>query len=262
MAPSQQNDWLLWQLADSAFPAGGFAHSNGLEAAWQQGELQDPAELTAFIEASLSQLGHAALPFMNEAMRAVIGDCGWLAKAGPPCVRNSGFSWAQSATTDDVPYNQKPMAVIELDCLCDSFITNHVANRASRLQGQAMLASAQRIFALPNLRPVRQPTAETLTCRHLAPVFGVIAGALGLRRLTASRLFFFIHLRGLIAAAVRLGIVGPLQGQALQRSLTPCAEDVMLRCQNLSLDEIVQTSPLLELWQANQDRLYSRLFQS
>ena len=28
-----------WQLADSAFPAGGFAHSSGLEAAWQQGEV-------------------------------------------------------------------------------------------------------------------------------------------------------------------------------------------------------------------------------
>jgi urease accessory protein len=37
-------DWLLWQLADSAFPTGGFAHSGGLEAAWQHGEIRNSAE--------------------------------------------------------------------------------------------------------------------------------------------------------------------------------------------------------------------------
>jgi urease accessory protein len=41
-------DWLLWQLADSAFPTGGFAHSFGLEAAWQQGEV-NAASLASFL---------------------------------------------------------------------------------------------------------------------------------------------------------------------------------------------------------------------
>lgn len=27
------SDWIAWQLCDSAFPAGAFAHSGGLEAA-------------------------------------------------------------------------------------------------------------------------------------------------------------------------------------------------------------------------------------
>jgi urease accessory protein UreF len=31
---------------------------------------------------------------------------------------------------------------------------------------------------------------------------------------------------------------------------------------DLTLDDLVQTAPLLDVWQGAQDRLYSRLFQS
>src|SRR6267378_1245945 len=62
---SPTSDWLLWQLADSAFPTGGFAHSLGLEAAWQHGEVRNRTELVSFVEAGLQQLGHAALPFVT-----------------------------------------------------------------------------------------------------------------------------------------------------------------------------------------------------
>src|SRR5881628_3376496 len=43
------SDWLVWQVVDSAFPTGTFAHSWGLEAAWQQGEIETPAALEAFV---------------------------------------------------------------------------------------------------------------------------------------------------------------------------------------------------------------------
>ena len=56
-----ENYWLLWQLADSAFPTGGFAHSGGLEAAWQHGEVRNRNDLSTFIEAGLSQFGHRAI---------------------------------------------------------------------------------------------------------------------------------------------------------------------------------------------------------
>ena len=226
-------DFLLWQLADSSFPTGGFAHSTGLEAAWQHGEVRNRAELISYAEASLHQLGHAALPF---AMAAYA----------------------------------EPERLQEFDRLCDAFTTNHVANRASRAQGKAFLNAVQRVFANmgswenPSVNgsgTVKRPEGRA-PFGHFGPVFGACLRELGIPDETVGRLFFFHHLRGMLAAAVRLNIVGPMEAQAIQRQLAPEAEKVLQNSLKLTLDDIAQTSPLLDLWQGAQDRHYSRLFQS
>jgi urease accessory protein len=56
-----KSPWLLLQLADAAFPAGGFAHSAGLEAALHFGEV----DLDAFLEDTLRQTARFALPFVR-----------------------------------------------------------------------------------------------------------------------------------------------------------------------------------------------------
>jgi urease accessory protein len=226
-------EFLIWQLVDSAFPTGGFAHSSGLEAAWQHGEVRGRVELLSFAETSLEQLGHAGLPFVTAAF--------------------------------DAPEN-----LVEFDQLCDAFTTNHVANRASRAQGRAFLTAVERIF--PERRAptrlvagVETKLAESVLgapFAHFAPVFGACLRQLEIPRDTTSRMFFFNHLRGLLAAAVRLNIIGPMEAQMLQHKLSPQAEYLRQQCEHLSLDQIAQTAPLLDLWQGAQDRLYSRLFQS
>lgn len=220
-ASAADDDWLVWQLADSAFPTGGFAHSGGLEAAWQHGEVQNSSELASFLEASLEQAGHGSLPFV--------------------------------ATAHDAPDQAG-----ELDRLCDCFLTNHVANRASRLQGRSFLASTRRIFHSGEVGRA----ANCFPLGHFPPVFGAVTRLLGVSRSGAARLFFFQHLRGLVAGAVRLGIAGPMEAQALQLRLAPRAQAILSQCENLAVADIAQTAPLLDLWQGTQDRLYSRLFQS
>ena len=213
-------DLLLWQLADSAFPTGGFAHSAGLEAAWQHGEVKNRAELVAFLETSLHQVGRAALPFV-------------------------------------VVAHAEPARLADLDKLCDAFLSNHVANRASRLQGRAFRTAAERIYSPQN------PDARTQApFQHFAPVFGACLKALNAPLGTTLRLFVFNHLRGLLAAAVRLNIVGPMEAQKVQHQLGPLAEEIVRRGESLTLDDLAQTAPLLDLWQGAQDRLYSRLFQT
>jgi urease accessory protein len=213
-------DLLLWQLADSAFPTGGFAHSAGLEAAWQHGEVKNRAELMAFLETSLHQAAQAALPFV-------------------------------------VVAHSEPQRLPELDKLCDAFLSNHVANRASRLQGRAFMTAVERICA-PQTPEARPQTPSS----HFAPVFGACLRALKVPRDTTVRLFVFSHLRSLLAAAVRLNIVGPMEAQKLQHQLSSLSEEIVQSSAALTLDDLAQTAPLLDLWQGAQDRLYSRLFQS
>ena len=231
-------DWLFWQLADSAFPTGGFAHSTGLEAARQYGEIRNRVELHSYLETSLRQLGRSSLPFVTAAY-------------------------------------EEPERLDEFDRLCDAFLTNHVANRASRLQGRAFLTALERIFKpgpTASLSPAgnstgngSDPDARRVPApgfAHFAPVFGAGLRRLDVPRETMNRLFFFSHVRGLLAAAVRLNIIGPMEAQTIQYRLAAPAQQVARDCETLSLADIAQTAPLLDLWQGAQDRLYSRLFQS
>ena len=220
-----KNDLLLWQLADSAFPSGGFAHSGGLEAAHQLGLVSDADSLEPFLENGLSQVRRGVACFAHEA-------------------------WTH------------PDEFAAIDHDCDLFLNNHVANRASRAQGQALLSSASKAFA--GVSPDKAIARWTMTARrdrlpsHLAPVFGLVSRALNVPSAQMSSLFLFIHLRGYISAAVRLGIVGPMQAQQSQASLAMKLSGI----DPMPLRSAAQINPMLDLIQMMQDRLYSRLFQS
>src|SRR5262245_42590568 len=60
-------NYLIWQLADSGFPAGGFAHSGGLEASVHHGLVTGGDTLRAFARQTMAQAGHGALPLVTAA---------------------------------------------------------------------------------------------------------------------------------------------------------------------------------------------------
>lgn len=219
--------WMIWQLVDSAFPSGGFAHSGGLEAAWQHGYVSRGEGLRDFIRSSLWQTVYGSIPFVLAAFDAPDCFCG-------------------------------------VDERAEATLTNHVANRASRAQGRALLMTAQRIFPLlPSLPENRMGMSqiETRPC-HLAPAFGWLTSVLKLTRSESAQAFLFQSVRGLVSGAVRLSVVGPLEGQRIQASLAPDLDLAANVAEGLTVEDVAQTAPLQDLYQSTQDRLYSRLFQS
>ncbi len=219
------NDWLVWQMVDTAFPSGGFAHSAGLEAAVQWGELQPAGRLDLFLRESLVQASYCAIPIIGALHR-----------------QQQSFS--------------------ELDRLNEALLSNHVANRASRKQGRALLASAIVAFDLPALKSLQQTISEAALPSHQVPIWAAVTEALEIPLEQSTRMFLFLTLRSLISSAVRLHVTGPLAGQALQHQIGPFSETLVESGLARSLAEISQTAPLMEMLQGTQDRMYSRLFQS
>ena len=221
-----ESSWLLWQIADSAFPTGGFAHSSGLEAAWQSGEVTDAGTLRQFVHDALAQAGHGGLPLVTAAY-------------GAP---------------------SRGVDLEGLDALADAFLTNAVANRASRVQGRAFVATCARIWPSPALQTLER-RARTLR-GHYAPLAGAAARALGLPLDVTQRLFLFQTARSVVAAAVRLGIVGSYEAQRVQFDCGPILDEILARSADLDERHLAQTAPIVDILQSAHDRLYSRLFQS
>jgi urease accessory protein len=217
------NEWLTWQVVDSAFPTGTFAHSWGLEAAWQQGEVADIAALRAFLDASIRQTAHASIPLVNAAYRA-------------------------------------PERLASLDALADAFLINAVANNASRVQGRTLLATVNRIWPSAAISDVHVRSAGT--CAHVAPLTGAVFHAIGLPLPTAQRVVLYAAARGVISAAVRLGIAGSYEAQRLLFECGLLLDRAAARCTDMSDADLAQTEPLIDLLQSAHARLYSRLFQS
>jgi urease accessory protein len=169
----------------------------------------------------LWQAGHAALPFVGGAARG------------------------------------RPLA--EVDSACDALLTNHVANRASRAQGRALLSTSVRVFEGAVAAVAEQSRG---TCTHYAPVFGALTAALGVAAGDAQALFLHASLRGTLSAAVRLGIVGPLEAQRMHAARAPLLDRVASACGSIAVEDASSATPLLDAFAALHDRLYARLFQS
>ena len=155
---------------------------------------------------------------------------------------------------------EAPDELSAIDRLFDATSTSHVANRASRAQGRALAGAARRVFEQDAILRIAKHVQDGPA--HHAPVFGAIFGTLGIAAADTQTAWLHGVMRGVLSAAVRLGVVGPLEAQQIQATRTTALDQMLASCARLSLDDAASTAPLLELFGALHDRLDGRLFQS
>ncbi|KAE9045117.1 hypothetical protein PR003_g2622 [Phytophthora rubi] len=238
-AAAPAGDWALWQMVDSLYPTGGFAHSLGLEAATQEG-LVAASSLRDFLSASLHQSANMALPLV--------------------------FSAHQIGADSD------PAALVEaalqLNSRATALYSNHVARKASLAQGAALLRLALSTYApshgrLQTLLSLRKEAkARRQPGVHHAVLFGLVCALLGLQAEPTQRMYLFVTTRDVLSAATRLNLVGPMEAAKLQFEATPLLEKVFQEKKNRPVEMSYSSAPVLDLVQAMHDQLYTRIFNS
>jgi urease accessory protein len=228
--------WLLMQLADGTFPSGGFAHSSGLEAVMVLGGLEGLGAHTS-PPAARAELDDRALVVFLDTSLCQVG------RATLPFVR---------ATASD------PSRLEAIDDAYDATLPLLGPNHASRAQGRALASAASRVWDETHgivMHSHRGPA-------HHGPVFGAIFGTLGVPAEATLAAYLHNAARGLLSAAVRLGLIGPLEAQRLLAERAPLLDSILEGSLELAPEDAAQTAPLLEIFAALHDRLDGRMFQS
>jgi urease accessory protein len=127
--------------------------------------------------------------------------------------------------------------------------------RATLGIGQALLRAASEVAAEGEQQLVRWIGATLGEAAPRATSFGAVACALGSSPSEAAEGFAYAALAGMVAAAVRLRLVGPLAAQAILRRVlvsSPIAPD----------EDWASFSPLLDVAAMRHELLEPRLFAS
>jgi urease accessory protein len=198
----------LLLLADGRLPAGGHAHSGGLEAAAAAGRVSDVDSLAAFLRGRLSTVGFVAAAFAAATAHRVAGG---------------------------------GAVVSDLDAALDARTASPANRRASRAQGRALLRAGRALWPdaalwrataprppAPDLAPPRPPAPDLARPRprvpDLAPphhpvALGLVATAAGVDPAAAALVAAHGSVTGPAAAAVRVLGLDPYQVHAVLAGL-------------------------------------------
>jgi len=224
--------WLaVLQFADGLFPAGGFAHSLGLETYVQDGLVTDRAGLEAFVTAHLEgAAGPADAVAVAAAVRlAVAGDVvGW----------------------------------VELDERLEAMKPVPETREASRQMGRQTLRVAVSLGSDAFLADVARAVADGLAPGHHAAVFGAALGRAGAEPGLAAAAYLHSTAALLVGAGLRLMALGQLDGQRVLVAVRPRIARLAAAAATATPADMWSFTPGLELASLRHATLDSRLFRS
>ena len=214
------------QLADSLFPVGSFAYSDGMETA--AADKQDSADFLT--------------GWLHHYLEAVFVPCDGLALL--KCMRAAELKdWTAIHTIDEEITALKPAAAVRA---------------SSKSIGKGLLKMYD-VVAPGGEFP---SAAKMLPESNAAVVYGIVFAHRGLEHRDALLAFGYTRLAGVVSAALRLTALGQQRGQAiLAEALMRLPADVERVLQSES-EPLHSFSPLLDIQQMNHRFVYSRLFRS
>jgi len=219
----------LLQLADSGLPTGSYAFSNGLESAYHLGLFESPAALDDFLRCSVEAVACGEIPFVES------------------CFALGEDDWQQ---------------VGEMLTWYEAMVTAPAVQRASLITGKNWLRLLEGLYEEVGLGALRQRLVADNLPLHFTLVFALSLKNVGFDLGQVKRLLIFQSLRDQVSAAVRLGLMGPLEAARRLRHLNDYGEMVLARVGALSYKQAHRSLPQLDIVQGMHGYLYSRLFQS
>jgi urease accessory protein len=238
----------LLVLADGRLPAGGHAHSGGLEAAVAAGRVSDLRSLEGFLRGRLATSGVVAAFFAAAACSGLtVDDREELSCAGgllaPPSEGRGRLAGAAAASK-------------KLDEAFDARTPSPALRRASRAQGRALMRAGRAMWPVPDIG--REP--------HHPIALGAVAQAAGLTRRDAAVAAAYGSLTGPATAAVRLLGLDPYGTHALLAAMAPdcdrIADDASAHAHDHPDDLPAASAPLLDLGAEHHSTWEVRLFAS
>lgn len=222
----------LFQLIDTFFPTGAFAHSFGLETYVQEGRVTDRA---TFAELLRSTLHHG--------------------------LRN------MDATAVALAYKAAQASDMERIAILDARLTAMKLPRESREGsikiGKQFLRNALRLSIESKkgtLAAYEQRIRSRECAGHHAIAYGLVTAAVSIDLPLALLGYLHTYVVSQVSAAVRLVPLGATEGQLIIQSMRSDLLEIAASAQKTEMDDLGCFTPGLDIRSMQHERLYSRLF--